>query len=59
MKGYFVTFETCLTFTEYVMAENADDAYDIAKRHFDEGEIPPDQDIKDLSVITSTVQEGQ
>ena len=40
-------------------AENADDAYDIAKRHFDEGKIPPDQDIKGLSVITSTVQEGQ
>ena len=42
MNGYYVTIETCVTYTTFVEADNKDDAYMIAKDRFIAGEIEPD-----------------
>lgn len=42
MNGYYVTIETCVTYTTFVEADNKDDAYMIAKDRFVAGEIELD-----------------
>lgn len=42
MNGYYITIETCVTYTTFVEAGNKDDAYKIAKDRFVAGEIEPD-----------------
>jgi hypothetical protein len=58
MNGYYVTIETCVTYTTFVEADNKDDAYNIAKDRFVAGEIEPDNS-NPIDIDSVTVKEAE